>query len=66
MQITNGKLYENAKETVSSIIQEITSTNKSILKTEKETIQTDIPQQAFLILIMGFSIYVIFSRMVRK
>lgn len=66
MQITNGKLYENAKDTVSSIIQEITSTNKSILKTEKETIQTDIPQQAFLILIMGFSIYVIFSRMVRK
>lgn len=66
MQITNGKLYENSKGTVTSIIQEITSTNKSILKTETKTIKTDIPQQAFLILIIGFSVYVVFSRMVRR
>ena len=66
MQITNGQLYENSKETVAGIIQEITSTNKSIIKVEKETIQTDIPDMALLTLVISFSIYVIFSRMVRK
>jgi len=64
---TGGKLYDASdSSTVSTIINRITSTEKSILKSETQVVRTDIPQVYFKTLLVAFIAYVILGKLVRK
>ena len=63
---TGGKYYETNRSTVKSIVGDIESTSKTVLRNQVETRETDLPTIPFITLILSFSLLIIMSRMVIK
>ena len=50
---TGGKYYDHSKSTVSSIVDDIEKTSKSLLKNNTTTKDIDIPEIPFIILLIS-------------
>lgn len=65
MELTGGKLYKSTSSTtVSEIVNEINEKEKSLIKGQKLTIKTDIPQVPFIILVISVIILFILNKKV--
>lgn len=63
---TGGKFYEHSTSTVNNIVDDIESTSKSLLKSQAETKELDIPQIPFILLILSIFGIIIISKKVSK
>ncbi len=61
---TGGKYYEHGKKAMTSIISDIESTSKSLLKNQIDTTKTDIPLIPFIILLISFSVLMVLNKKV--
>ena len=66
MKLTGGDLYKSGSlTTVSDIIDKIQQKEKNLVKGQKQTIKTDIPQIPFVILIISVLVLFILSKKVK-
>lgn len=63
---TGGKFYQNSRQSVSNIVEDIEKTSKSLLKKQVEKRTVDIPQIPFIILLAGITGVIIISKKVVK
>ncbi len=66
VESTHGKLYNHSNSTVDSIVKDIESTSKSLLKNQIETKKVDIPQVPFILLIISIIGLIVISKKVAK
>lgn len=62
---TNGKFYEHSNTTVNNIVNDIEATSKSLLETQVEITEIDIPQIPFILLIISISGLIISKKVIR-
>ena len=66
VELTGGKYYETSNSTINSIVNDIESTSKTILKNQSETREYDLPTIPFIILVTSIFSLIIINRMVIK
>lgn len=64
VNITNGKYYDHSYSTANSIINDIDSTSKSLLKREIETKEVDLPEIPLILMVISFIGIVFISKRV--
>lgn len=53
VNITNGKYYDHSRSTANSIVNDIDSTSKTLLKKQVETREIDLPEIPFVIMLIS-------------
>lgn len=63
---TGGKYYSHSTSTVKDIVNDIENTSKSLLKTQPQKQEIDIPQLPFIILLLAITTLFILKQKVKK